>query len=239
VAIDSGFALLFTGTLIAFACAVIAVAIDLQDAVKAQLGALANTSILGCWQGWVSIIGWGIFDAAMYHMILNNKEWATSTFGFRVDQNLLWTGLVVGISAIVVIRSKLAKVGSVEVGGEWVYLWTRAKVLNAVNKRRVNIKQVWQSRFRRAVNDVAGSPTFFTDLETRFVSLLLGRPDITSAVLAQIADLRKQYVPAGDPNADDTINANPRARAYLVNVGLDYFGPAELLQWATQAGIAI
>src|SRR3954466_705940 len=97
---------LLAGSAIALACAVIAVGTDLQDSVTGRLGALANTSVLQCWQGWASLLGWGAFDAAMFHLVLLNPVWASETFHFKVDDNLAWTGLVVGVSAIVIIRSK-------------------------------------------------------------------------------------------------------------------------------------
>jgi hypothetical protein len=42
---------LLLGTAIAFGCALVAVGTDLQSSVTNRLGALANTSILQCWQG--------------------------------------------------------------------------------------------------------------------------------------------------------------------------------------------
>lgn len=230
---------LVLGTLVAFACAVVAVGVDLQDAVKTQLGALANTFVLQCWQGWAALFAWGIFDAGMYHVILNNQQWASNTFGFDVKQNPLLLGIVVGVSAVVVIRSKLAKVGNFEVGGEWLYLWSRATVLNAINKRRVRIKRTWQAKFRAAIHDTAGLPTFFTDLEAEIRGRVAGRPDISTSILAQLDDLRKQYVPTGDPNPDATINRSERARSYLVSLGLDYFGHRDLQEWATASGIVL
>jgi hypothetical protein len=56
---------LILGTLVAFACAAVAVAFDLQDTVKAQMGSFANTSVLSCRVGWLAILVWGIFDAGM------------------------------------------------------------------------------------------------------------------------------------------------------------------------------
>ena len=227
------------GTVIAFCCAFMAVAVDLQTAVKAELGALADTSVLMCRWGQIIAVGWGGFDAVMFLVVQNHRQWASGTFGFRVDENRLWTGLVVGVSAILIIRSKLAKVGGVEVGGEWAYLWSRAKVIDAVNRRRIAIKDDWRRRFAPAVRDVAGCPDFFTDLEVRLLDLVAGRPGIRASIMAQLSDLRRQHIPAGDATPDATINASVRARSYLISVALDYFGYADIEKWARQHGVAI
>jgi hypothetical protein len=231
---------LVLGTLIAFACAVVAVAIDLQDAVRARMGGFANTSVLLCWQGWLALGFWGLFDAIMYHVILHNKEWASRTFGFTVEENLLWTGLAVGLSAVIVIRSKLAKIGNVEIGGEFAYLWSRAKVLDAVNRRRIDKKQKCQGgKTKDAIADIVAYRTLFTDLEVHLRELARGRPDISAAVISQIDDLRKTYIKTGDPDPDKTINENKRAREYLVNIALDYFGHRDFRRWTKDNQIPI
>lgn len=55
---------------------------------------------------------------------------------------------------------------------------------------------------------------------------------------AQLSELRRQHTPPGDPAPDGTINADIRARSYLVSVALDYFGYAEIESWAQQHGVA-
>jgi hypothetical protein len=174
----------------------------------------------------------------MYHVILNNKEWATSTFGFQVDKSLIWTALVVGISAIIIIRSKLAKVGNFEIGGEWAYLWSRARVLNAVNKQRIKRKGIWQEKFRLAAVDVNKYQTFFTDLEQHLKDILTGRPDISTAVQAQLDQLREEYS-GKTPNQDAAVNASEKAREYLISVALDYLGHKDIVDWANQKKVSL
>lgn len=225
------------GTVVAFCCAFIAVAVDLQTAVKAELGGLADTSVLLCRWGRIIAVGWGGFDAVMFLVVEDHRQWASGAFGFKVDENHVWTGRVVGVSAILIIRSKLAKVGSVEVGGEWAYLWSRAKVIDAVNRRRVAIKDDWRRRFAPAVRNIDRYPELFTDLESRLLDLLAGRPGIRAAVTAQLSELRRQHVPPGDAAPDRTINETVRARSHLVSVALDYFGYTEIESWARQHGV--
>ena len=229
---------LLIGTIIAFACAVIAIGTDLQNSVNTRLGALANTSILQSWQGWSSLVGWGAFDATMFQIVLINPKWASATFHFDVGDNLPWAGLVVGISAIIIIRSKLFKQGNVEWGAEWVYLWSSAQVLDAVNRKRIGIKRVWEGKLRPAADDFGKYPTFFTDLEAHMSGILHGKPQQTQAALIQeFQQLRAKYIPPADPSPDAAINKSSSARRYLVSVVLDRVGQAELAEWASPQGM--
>ena len=231
---------LLAATAIAFVCALIAVGTDLQNSVTSRLGALANTSILQSQQGWWSLLGWGAFDAAMLQIVLINPTWATQTFHFDVGKNLLWAGLVVGISAIIIIRSKLFKQGNVEWGVEWIYLWSSAQVLDAVNRKRIRIKGHSEGRFRPFASDLGQYPNFFTDLETHMLGILQGKSQQTQAAVTQeFAQLRAKYIPAGDQNPNATINNNAPARRYLISVVMDHIGHTDLVTWALAQGMQI
>jgi hypothetical protein len=222
---------LVAGTVVAFCCAVIAVGLDLQDGIRAQLGRLANTSVLNVWPGRFILLGWGLFDAVMYLIIINHKEWAKNTFHFDVDQNKIVAGLAIGISAVLIIRSKLAKVGNVEIGGELAYLWSRAYVLDAVNAVRVQKRIKYLNRYGAVTKAIQQYPSFFTDLEGWLTQRLLGLPDIKPRVEAQIGEIKKQAQPSPDQDAS--------ARLYLVGVVLDFFGHTELDSFARTVGISV
>ena len=236
---------LLLGTTIAFVCALIAVGADLQESMTTQLsgslGARANTSILFTWQGWAGLIAWGAFTAAMFHVVLIDPSWASNTFHFKVDDKLPLTGVTIGISALFIIRSKLVKVGNVEWGMEWVYLWSSAQVLTAVNRHRYTTKGYWERKFRPVARDLAGYPGLFTDIETYYVSnILIAKPKkVQDAMTQEFRNIRAKHIPAGDPAPDATINASEPARLYLVSVILDYLGQNELVTWAGVQGIAI
>ena len=232
--------LILLGTGIAFGCALIAVGSDLQASVTARFGAKANTLILQTWQGWASLVGWGAFTAASFHVVLTNPAWASDTFHFKVDDNLAWTGVAVGVSAIVIIRSKLAKVGSIEWGMEWVYLWSSAEVIDAVNKNLIKIKDFWEKKFKPSADDIAKYPTFFTDLEIHSTKVLNGKSkELMANVRDEIKRIRDTNIPACYPAPDATINKNAPARRYLVSAILDHMGHIELVNWAKTQGIAI
>ncbi len=222
---------LLGGLIVAFAAAVAAIGIDLQDAVKAQLGELANTSVLKVPQGWVVLIAWGLFDAGLYLAIISHPAWASNTFGFSVSDNALSAGLAVGISAVFLIRSKLAKVGTVEVGGEYAYLWSRAYVLASVNSVRTQKRMLALRRYDPITIDLASYPTLFSDLESWLRQLAPGMPSASPKIVAQIDEIKRQTSGAPDRDAN--------ARKYLIGLTIDFMGPANLDKFAAASGIKI
>jgi hypothetical protein len=229
---QAGSSLLLLGTLIALLCALIAIGVDLQDSVTTRLGALAYTSILQSWHGWASLLGWGAFTIGMFQLVLLYPTWASQTFHFEVSDNLLSAGFLVGVSAMIIIRSKLAKVGNIEYGGEWLYLWSSAQVLSAVNRKRIASKSRWEGKFQVFVINLAKYPDFFTDLETNITGILLGLSKTTQAALTvEFQRIRSTYIPAGDPNPTNTINGSILARRYLVSAVLDHIGHTDILAY--------
>lgn len=215
---------LIAGSFIAFALATVAVAIDVQDTIRARLGQLANTSILSVPQGWLMIVAWGLFDAVLYLVIVAHPEWARNTFLFDVDQNKVMAGVAVGISAVFVIRSKLAKVGNVELGGEFAYLWSRAYVLDAVTRAKVQKRIANEKRYGLFAENIAKYPSLFTDLSNWLIARADGKPDeVKSRIGVQVGEIRKNAKPVPE-NADQ----DPNARKYLFGVAMDFFTPAEI-----------
>lgn len=232
--------LFLLGTMVALGCALIAIGIDLQASVSSRLGALANTSILQSWQGWACLIGWGMFCVVMFQIAQLYPDWASETLHFKVNDNLMSTGLIVGISALVIIRSKLTKVNEIEWGGEWLYLWSSAQVLDAVNRRRVYVKREWETKLDPYVSNLVGQPTLFTDLENYITPLLAGwAPKTQTAVTTELSRLRGTYIKQGDPNPDATINQSVPARRYLISAILDHLGNAEIQNFAIQRGLKL
>jgi hypothetical protein len=228
------------GTSIALICGLIAIGSDLQGNVTARLGALANTSVVRCREGVACLVGWGAFNVAMFQIVLLYPVWASETFHFQVGDNLLGTGLLVGVSAVIIIRSKLTKVNNIEWGGEWLYLWSGARVLDAVNRRRVAIKQKLEAAFAPHVANIAGLPTFFTDLETHVNSLLPGLPtELQTDVNKELQQLKTSFVPAGSPNPANVLDKDATARKVLVSVVIDYLGDDELKSWATSKHLTL
>jgi hypothetical protein len=223
------------GTSIALLCALIAIGIGLQDAVTTRLGVLANTSILQCWQGWATLLGWGAFNVTMFQIVLLDPKWASETFHFEVGNNLASTGLLVGVSAMIIIRSKLMKVNNIEWGVEWLYLWSSAQCLGAVNRKRLATKSRWESKFQPYVTNLERYRNFFTGLETYLVNILKGSsPKVQDALQQEFAQLRATYISPGDLTPDDTINASVFARRDLVSAVLDHLGYADILEFTAK-----
>jgi hypothetical protein len=213
---------LAAGILVAFLTAVVAVWLDIHDTMKAQLGSSRMWGLL-VREGWWFLLVWGIFDAALFLIILHNPNWAQSTFGFNLNANKIVAGAAVGLSAVFVIRSKLTKIGNVELGGEWVYLWSRAYVLGAVSQRWGIQRIKLLNTYELITKDAGKYPKFYTDLEGWILTQLNTAPDDKEGVRAQMERIRKS---TADPGKD----AN--ARADLTAVALDFLGPKRLEEWA-------
>jgi hypothetical protein len=83
-----------------------------------------------------------------------------------------------------------------------------------------------------------GYPNFFTDLESHITNILQESPQKTQIALTkEFQSLRSTYIPVGDPNPADTINANVLARRFLVSAVLDHMGQTELRIWANKQTI--
>lgn len=218
------------GMFVAFGAAVFAVGVDLQQTIKTQLGKKADTSVLAVREGWMILLGWGVVVALMYLYVLHHKEWAKTAFGLDVGRDSLLAGLAVGLSAVLIIRSKLAKVGTFEIGGELAYLWSRAYVVKAVNQVRMQKRDSAVNRYQSVVDDIAGNPELFSKLEEWMIEAAKPMDDIAPAMKEQIDTLKNGAV-NGQPDKD------PKARKYLVRVALDYFSVSGLDSFAKANGI--
>ena len=231
---------LILGNVIAFATAAIAVGFDLQNAVNDRLGKLENIAVLGEWLGWLTITVWGLFDVVIFQVVLINPNWASHTLDFDVSTNVLLTAVISGLSAVLIIRSKLLKLGHIEWGCEWFYLWSSARVLFAVNRRRIEIKAKWERKLSGPVNDIAALPNFYTELEAHSLAIARGVSPVVELALTQECNgLRSKYPTSSGQPQDMGVNNNSDARRYLVSAVIDHLGHEVLKNWTKQAGIAI
>jgi hypothetical protein len=190
------------GCIIAFLCAAIAVGADAQTEVRTRFGQLYDTSIFRTWPAYVFIIGWGMVDVSFFLAFLSNHDWAKRAFGIDVEDNLLWMGVVVGFSAVLIIRTNLATVGSVQIGGEYVYVWTRSFLIDRLNRRRARRRREFLIRFRPFCNDVAAYPKYFISLQQTLTNLAKGS--------AQGTEIMKQLTAiTANPQSDPTAPRGP------------------------------
>ncbi len=210
------------GALIAFSCAAVAVGTDAQTAVRALFGSRYYTFILRTWLGYVFIGGWGLIDVAFYVAFLSNKDWAKAAFNIDISENLLWTGVVVGLSAVLIIRSNFATIGSVQLGGEYPYSWSRAKLIELLNRKRTRQRRAFLTRLRPFCRNTGGYGNYFTSLESTLTTLAMGSTQ-RSDIEAQLSAIKAS---AANPNAD------AGARESLTGLIYDYFGPGEVDAWA-------
>jgi hypothetical protein len=212
---------------IAFVCAAVAVGFDAQTEVRTRLGRLYGTSILRTLPGFVFIIFWGVVDVVIFVVFLFNHDWAKRAFNIEIEQNLAWTGLVVGLSAVLIIRTNLATVGSFQVGGELAYSLSRASLIDWLNRARGRARRSFLGRYRTICKDTAGKPNYFTSLERVLVDLALGSEQ-RGEIEKQLAKI-KATVP--NPQSPDAVAI---AREDLTALVYDYFGPTEVDRWGVE-----
>jgi len=215
----------YIGGVLAFVCAAIAVGSDAQGEVRTRFGRRQGMSILRCWQGYAFIVLWGAFDAILYRIFLSHHDWAERAFNIKVEENLIWTGAVVGFSAILVIRTNLATINGFQIGGELIYTYTRAALIDSLNRRRLRARRAFISEFKPKIKDLASYPNYFSSLEKILFELAEGS-DRRAEIEAQLKLLKAE---ASNPSTPDS---RPMAREGITGLVYDYFGADEVNAWA-------
>jgi hypothetical protein len=175
------------------------------------------------WPGWVFILVWGVVVAVLFRVFLRHHDWAQRAFNVEIGDNLLAAGFVVGLSAILLIRTNLATIGSVQVGGEYAYTASRAFLIDPLNRKRVKARKAFLRRHQEACADAGTYPRLFGEAETHLGALAMGSPH-QATLQSELANLR-QSVQASDPNTDSA------ARRSVIGLFYDYFGPKEVDDW--------
>ena len=135
-------------------------------------------------------------------------------------------GAAVGLTVLVLIRSKLSSFKGAEIGGELVYNAGRVLVMQALNSRW----RAYKSKFNKLNLDTAlATPAYQERLLTELRESLRIQPeDFRSFVESQIQNvLQNKPQTTFDPKGSDW-------QAYyrtLTNLALDYSGPAVFEEW--------
>lgn len=211
------------GTLIAFSCAVIAVGADAQTEVRARFGTgLRGTAVVATLPGIGFLVFWGLVDAVLFVIFLGHKAWAKTAFNISVEENVVFTGIVVGLSAMLIIRTNLMTVGSIQVGGELAYTWSRSFLIDRLNRKRVADRQRFMRQYRPTCRNIAAYPKYFSSLEAVLIPLANGSP-AKDRILGQLSDIKRGLADA---------NLDASARESLTGLAYDYFGPEIVDDWA-------
>lgn len=212
------------GALVAFVFACISVATDLQDELhRVAKGPRTGTQVLGSKYAVVFVIGWGAVGVVAYCVAQGFPEWFEKAFSLKLDKNNLLTGLLIGASTVVIIRSNLITVAKMPIGGEFFYSLTRARVVFVMNKRR-GAQRADFLRAQRAYADIQAYPNYFTKMEAHIA--LIGPPLPTfGSMTTEIASIKA---------ASRTPDGDVGARQSLTGLMYDYFGAEEVLAWGNQ-----
>lgn len=209
------------GAAVAFLCAAVAVGADAQTELKTRFGGgVHGTSILASVPGIFFLVFWGLVDSIFFVVFLNNHEWAKRAFNIEVEDNVLMTGAVVGLSAILIIRTNLATVGSVQLGGELAYSWSRSFLIDRLNRKRVTDRSSFLRRYRASCYDLATYPKYLASLGDRLTDLAGGNAN-QAKIKEELTKITAEAT--GEPG---------RARENLTKLVYDYFGPKVVDTWA-------
>jgi hypothetical protein len=203
-----------------FAC--VSVGKDLQDELHhVAKGPRTGTKVVGSECAWLFVIAWGCVGIVAYGIAQNYPEWFEKAFSLKLDKNNLLTGLLIGASTVVIIRSNLITVAKMPIGGEFIYSRTRARVVFIMNKRRGLARADFLKVKKTYTDDTQSYPNYFTKMDQHIA--LIGPPLPTfGSITTEIASIK-----AGSQTPDQ----DAAARAALTGVMYDYLGPSEVETW--------
>lgn len=143
-----------------------------------------------------------------------------------IKKNPILRGACVGLTVLVLIRSKAFALKGADVGGEYFYNWGRSWVMQSINTRW----RTYKNQFNGANLDKA---LVIADFQIQLFeqlrqSLRVDDEELRIFVEGQIKTI-EQNIPTVPFNA-----ATPQWRAYyrtLMSLGLDYAGP-NVFDWA-------
>jgi hypothetical protein len=211
------------GGLIAFGFAALAVGTDAQSEMRSRFGGRHGTFAPSTGPGLVFIIWWSLVDLAFYIWFLKHHDWAKRAFNVDVEKGTILTGLAVGVSAVLIIRTKLATYNSIPVGFDAFYEWTRSILIDQLNRKRVRMRRTFLGKFKAPCNDIEGLPKYFTSAEKTLKELAAGKAQ-QAEIQSVMATIRSSV---GEPDRSSV------AREDLTGLFYDYFGPEEVEKWAT------
>lgn len=212
------------GGILAFACAAIAVGTDAQTEIRTRFGRRHGTFILNQREGYAFILFWGAVDVVFFVVFLHNHDWAKRAFNIDIEQSLIWAGIVVGLSAILIIRTNLATVGNFQIGGELLYSLSRAFLIDKLNRVRVRARRTFIGGYRPYFKDTQKYPKYFASLEGVLKELAPGS-DRSGEIGTQLSTIKAEHQKPDD---------SAEAREALTGLMYDYFGPREVKSWADE-----
>lgn len=213
------------GSIFAFGCAAISILVDCHVTLAQRLKrvpiAVAKTR-----EAWILSSLCGLAALTAYQFTSDQGNTFLDTVLALQQRNAILRGAIVGLTILVLIRSKVLSLKGADIGGEFFYNWGRSWVMQSLNSR-------WRS-YKNRYDAVNLDRAFATqEFEDRLVdqlrqALQVEDEELRVFVESQIKALGENR-PAGsiDPNS-------PKWQTYyrtLINLGLDYAGPT-VFDWA-------
>jgi hypothetical protein len=215
------------GGLLAFLLAVVTVLYDCHVSIQERLKRVpmpifrtpqAIGFAIVC--GVVAVVAFGFTDD-------RGDTLVDAVLGLKLS-NPLARGAAVGLTVLVLIRSKLSSFKGAEIGGELIYNAGRAAVMQSLNSKW----RAYKSRFNRLnLESALATPDYENRILTELREALRVQPeDFRTFVETQIKNVvPNRPQPPLDPSRPDW-------QAYyrtLTNLALDYAGPTVFEGWFT------
>jgi H+/Cl- antiporter ClcA len=120
------------GTILAFLCAVAAILVDCHVALTQRLKRVP-IAVLKTPEAWVLCIVCGVVAGIAYHFTSNQGNTFLDAVLGLDQKNPVLRGACVGLTVLVLIRSKVFALKGADVGGEYFYDWGRSWVMQSIN----------------------------------------------------------------------------------------------------------
>jgi len=218
------------GSLLAFSCAVVSILVDCHVTLAQRLKRVP-ISVARTREAWLLSSACGLVALIAYRFTSNQGTTFLDTVLGLQQRNPILRGAVVGLTILVLIRSKVLSLKGADVGGEFFYGWGRSSVMRALNSRWRNYK----NRYTSANLDRAFATQ---DFQNRLLDQLRQALQVEDEEFRVFVESQMKDVTQNRP-ADPVDPNSPRWKTYyrtLINLGLDYAGPA-VFDWVQFANV--
>jgi hypothetical protein len=215
------------GAMEAFVVAFGVVAFDCHNNVKAvlQQAMIPLPLVLASWIVWPVCGLFALFAFAYSATHPSESNWISQAISLGAPDNFS-RGFTVGMSVLVLIRSKVMTAGNSEVGLEYFYNVGRAWILKSVNRKRVRIKNNFLDGH---IDRMMAKANFQANLLTFAVEIVASESE------AIRNSMRDQFEKTGARRPNTAFNAeNPDWQQFyrdLAGIAVDYCGVKQVSDW--------
>lgn len=205
--------------------ALIAISVDFYSEMSVRFGTrVVRRSALAVRPPGIALflIGWSLVCVGFAIAIFEYPDWANRAFNVQIGENRLEAGLLIGCSALILIRSQLGKAGNISLGFELPYSWTRDLAIEAWHHERGEARDRLLTSERAFFSVVRKYPTYGSSLHSFLVNCADALPSGEKGELG--AELQAMLSRGSVEGL--------QSRKALVGFAFDHFGHKRLNEWA-------